>query len=85
MDPKFDKMGILLFYNDIIYRSNHLFCIVLELDTGKPPLSSERNGKFINFLSIIQPFQFETINPQELASGSQGVSVLFGYLLYCQL
>ena len=52
-------------YIDIIYRIGHLFCIVLELDRGKPPLSTERYSKFIDFWSIIHCFQFETINQQE--------------------
>ena len=61
------KSGILPFYINIIYHIDHLFCIVLELDRGKPPLSTERYGKFINFWSIIHRFQFEMINPEEFA------------------
>ena len=41
MDPKCDNNCILPSYIDIIYRIDHLFCIVLDLDRGKPPLSTE--------------------------------------------
>ena len=44
MDPKFDKNGILPSSFDIIYRIDHIFCIVFDLDRGKPPLSTERYG-----------------------------------------
>ena len=49
MDPEFNKNSILLSYINIIYRVNHLFSIVLDLDRGKPPLSTERYGQFIDF------------------------------------
>ena len=48
-----------------MYSIDHLFFIVLELDMGKPPLLTERYGKFIDFWSIIHHFQFETIYLQE--------------------
>ena len=65
-------MWYLPFFIDIIYHINHLFCIVLELDRGKPPLATERYGKFINFWLTIHRFQFETINPQELGYAAPG-------------
>ena len=49
MDPKFIENGILLSFIDIIYRIDHLFSIVLDLDRGKPPLLTERYRQFINF------------------------------------
>ena len=53
-------------YIDLIYRINHLFCIILSSIRGKTPLSMNRYDKFIEFLLIIHRFQFETIYPQEL-------------------
>ena len=58
----------LLSFIVFIYRIDHLCCIVFELDRGKPPLSTDRYDKFINFLSINYGFRFGSINPQELDS-----------------
>ena len=68
------KSGILSSSINIIYLINHLFNIILDLDRGKPPLSTVRNGQFINFLSIIHHFQIETIISQDLAAVMKPVS-----------
>ena len=41
MDPKFDKkLYFTILYQ--YYHIDHIFCIVLDLHRGKPPLSTER-------------------------------------------
>ena len=56
MDPEFDKK--MVYYLNIIYPIDHLFCIVLDLHRGKPPLLTEWYDKFIGFLLISYRFPF---------------------------
>ena len=52
-------------YIDFIYRINHLYFIDSSTDMAISPVSTKRIDKFIDFLSIIHRFRFETIYLQE--------------------